>query len=149
MYSEVELALALAVQPYSSIIEFDNYIGELCDYGNSIESLNESQKLFYLNQNLEREVNNGGFYQLGRDYDYVHKCKVADIYVRLLCEKFPESVTVKDVAEYAQVSWGYAKKCITEIDETGDVVDPEEIKQQRLLSSDPHYKITKMDEAFY
>ena len=91
----------------------------------------------------------GGFYQPGRDYDYVHKCKVADIYVRLLCEKFPESVTVKDVAEYAQVSWGYAKKCITEIDETGDVVDPEEIKQQRLLSSDPHYKITKMDEAFY
>ncbi len=46
-----------------SIIELDNFIGELCDYGDDFSKLTEQQKLFYLNQNLEREINNGGFNQ--------------------------------------------------------------------------------------
>lgn len=47
----------------SSIIELDNFIGELCEYGNHYNKLTEPQKLFYFNQNLEREINNGGFNQ--------------------------------------------------------------------------------------
>ncbi len=46
-----------------SIIELDNFIGELCDYGDAFSKLTTYQKLFYLNQNLEREINNGGFNQ--------------------------------------------------------------------------------------
>ena len=46
-----------------SIIDLDNIIGELCEYGDDYEKLTEPQLLFYLNQNLEREVNNGGFNQ--------------------------------------------------------------------------------------
>lgn len=46
-----------------SIIELDNFIGELCSYGDDIEKLTEPQKQFYYNQCLEREINNGGFYQ--------------------------------------------------------------------------------------
>lgn len=46
-----------------SIIELDDFIGELCDYGNDFGKLTNQQKLFYLNQNLEREINNGGFNQ--------------------------------------------------------------------------------------
>lgn len=46
-----------------SIIEFDNYIGELCSYGDKIDKLTEQQKQFYYNQCLEREINNGGFSQ--------------------------------------------------------------------------------------
>ena len=45
----------------SSIIELDDFIGELCDFGDDYDKLTEPQKLFYLNQNLEREINNGGF----------------------------------------------------------------------------------------
>ena len=46
-----------------SIIELDNFIGKLCDYGDDYSKLTDQQKLFYLNQNLEREINNGGFNQ--------------------------------------------------------------------------------------
>ena len=46
-----------------SIIELDNFIGKVCNYGDEMDNLTESQKQFYLNQNLEREVNNGGFNQ--------------------------------------------------------------------------------------
>ena len=46
-----------------SIIELDNYICALCNWGDEIDNLTEQQKNFYFNQELEREVNNGGFYQ--------------------------------------------------------------------------------------
>ena len=46
-----------------SIIELDNFLGELCSYGNDLDKLTEQQKNFYFNQNLEREINNGGFNQ--------------------------------------------------------------------------------------
>ena len=44
-----------------SIIELDNYIGDLCSYGDEMNKLTEQQKQFYYNQCLEREINNGGF----------------------------------------------------------------------------------------
>lgn len=47
----------------SSIIELDNYIRQLCSYGNVMDNLTEQQKQFYYNQCLEREINNGGFSQ--------------------------------------------------------------------------------------
>lgn len=58
-----------------SIIELDNFIGEECNYGDEMEELTEPQRLFYLNQNLEREVNNGGFnqYFLNSSGDYAHE----------------------------------------------------------------------------
>jgi len=46
-----------------SIIEFDNYICELCEWGESLDNLSDPQKVFYHNQELEREINNGGFEQ--------------------------------------------------------------------------------------
>ena len=45
----------------SSVIELDNFIGEVCEYGVEMDKLTNQQKVFYLNQTLEREVNNGGF----------------------------------------------------------------------------------------
>ena len=51
----------------SSIIELDNYIGDLCSYGDEMDKLTEQQKQFYYNQCLEREINNGGFNQYFRN----------------------------------------------------------------------------------
>lgn len=45
------------------IIEIDNYICELSSWGSNLERLTDQQKNFLYNQNLEREVNNGGFKQ--------------------------------------------------------------------------------------
>ena len=47
----------------SSIIELDCFVEELCNYGNELDKLTVPQKLFYFNQKLELEVNNGGFDQ--------------------------------------------------------------------------------------
>jgi len=44
-----------------SIIEIDNFVSELCQWGEDLEKLTEPQTNFYFNQCLEREVNNGGF----------------------------------------------------------------------------------------
>ena len=46
-----------------SIIELDDFIGELCEYGDDYDKLTAQQKIFYFNQNLEREINSGGFNQ--------------------------------------------------------------------------------------
>lgn len=58
-----------------SIIELDNYIGELCTYGDDLHNLSEPQKQFYYNQWLEREINNGGFNQFffNSSGDFAHQ----------------------------------------------------------------------------
>lgn len=46
-----------------SIIALDNYICELCTWGNDLSKLTDAEKVFFYNQELEREINNGGFAQ--------------------------------------------------------------------------------------
>lgn len=46
-----------------SIIELYTFIAKLCSYGEDMDKLTEPQKLFYYNQCLESEINNGGFNQ--------------------------------------------------------------------------------------
>jgi Domain of unknown function (DUF4375) len=90
-----------------SIIELDNFIGELCDYGDDFNKLTDQQKLFYLNQNLEREINNGGFnqYFINSSGDNAHDTilslkaigadKTADILQKAI-DQFPNKTVPKD-----------------------------------------------------
>jgi len=45
----------------NSIIELDNYVCALGEWGDNLAALTYPQIAFYFNQELEREVNNGGF----------------------------------------------------------------------------------------
>ena len=45
------------------IVEMDQYIAKKCEYGDKMEVLNDEQRVFYITQALEMEVNNGGFSQ--------------------------------------------------------------------------------------
>ncbi|MBX2972528.1 MAG: DMP19 family protein [Flavobacteriales bacterium] len=58
-----------------AIIEIDTFICELCEYGDRMDKLTEPQKVILFNQNLEREVNNGGFdqYFLNSSGDFAHE----------------------------------------------------------------------------
>jgi hypothetical protein len=47
----------------NAIIEIDNHICALCEWGEKLDNLTDQQRNFYYNQELEREVNNGGFLQ--------------------------------------------------------------------------------------
>lgn len=58
-----------------SVIEIDDFICELCAYGEELDKLTEPQKQFFYNQNLEREINNGGFnqYFINSSGDFAHE----------------------------------------------------------------------------
>ena len=45
------------------VMEIDTYLNKKCEYGEKIDRLNESQKILLIVENLEREINNGGFHQ--------------------------------------------------------------------------------------
>ncbi|WP_157811891.1 DMP19 family protein [Tenacibaculum sp. SZ-18] len=45
------------------IMEIDTYLNKKCEYGEKVDRLNESQKVLLIVENLEREINNGGFHQ--------------------------------------------------------------------------------------
>jgi hypothetical protein len=51
----------------NSIIDLDNYVSALCEWGHNLSALSYPQKVLYFNQELEREVNNGGFWQYFRN----------------------------------------------------------------------------------
>ena len=55
--------LLLSENKNNSIIELDNFICKLCNWGEKLDNLTEEQMYFFFNQNLEREINNGGFIQ--------------------------------------------------------------------------------------
>jgi len=98
----------------SSIIDLDNFIGELCDYGDNMDVLSEPQKNFYLNQNLEREINNGGFnqYFINSSGDYAHETiqslkliganHTADILQKAI-DQFPDKKVPKDRDERIEI----------------------------------------------
>jgi hypothetical protein len=58
-----------------SVIELDNFICEACSWGDDMDTLTDSQRNFYYNQNLEREINNGGFnqYFINSSGDFAHE----------------------------------------------------------------------------
>ncbi len=45
------------------VMEIDTYLNEKSKYGDEMEKLNSSQRVLLIIENLEREVNNGGFHQ--------------------------------------------------------------------------------------
>ena len=108
-----------------SIIELDNFIGELCDYGDDFSKLTDKQKLFYLNQNLEREINNGGFnqYFCNSSGDNAHETILS---LRAICadktaailqkaiDQFPDKTVPKDRDERVEI--------IEQIEETANEV---------------------------
>lgn len=109
----------------ASIIELDSFISEHCFYGDDLDKLTEEQKLFYYNQCLEREINNGGFnqYFFNSSGDFAHKTvqslqtigayKTADILQKAI-DQFPNSNVPEDRNERQEI--------LEQIQETADVV---------------------------
>jgi hypothetical protein len=58
-----------------SMIELDNFICEASSWGDDMDTLTDPQRNFYYNQNLEREINNGGFnqYFINSSGDFAHE----------------------------------------------------------------------------
>lgn len=63
----------------TAIIELDSKLNEISNYGEEIEKLTESQKIVLFVENLEREINNGGFNQFffNSSGDFTHETVAA------------------------------------------------------------------------
>jgi hypothetical protein len=94
----------------STIIELDNFVAETCAYGDELDELSEPQKLFFFNQNLEREINNGGLRQFfsNSSGDFAHETLVSLTAIgamhtakilQLAIDQFPERKVPKERAE--------------------------------------------------
>jgi len=100
-------ALLSSPDTNNAIIEIDYYVCKLCSYGDTLDRLTEAQKNFYFNQNLEREINNGGFnqYFYNSSGDFAHETitslrkigadKTAVILQKAI-DQFPDSTVPKD-----------------------------------------------------
>ena len=97
-----------------SIIEIDNYVSELCQWGEDLEKLTEPQRNFYFNQCLEREVNGEGFsgYFTNSSGRYAHqtvetlKLIGANNFAKILqkaIDKFPKKVVPQDDEEREEI----------------------------------------------
>lgn len=47
----------------NTVVDIYMYIAKLCSYGEHIDKLSAPQKILFLNEQLENEINNGGFSQ--------------------------------------------------------------------------------------
>jgi hypothetical protein len=106
--------LLLSENKNNSIIELDNYICELCDWGEKLDNLTEEQKNFFFNQNLEREINNGGFnqYFYNSSGDFAHETinslkiigadKTANILQQAI-DQFPDKIVPLNRTERQEV----------------------------------------------
>jgi len=89
------------------IISLDDRICQLCKWGNELSTLSAGQRSFFYIQELEREVNNGGFKQFyfNSSGNYAHEVidslnligahKTADI-VKKANDQFPNGKVPKD-----------------------------------------------------
>ncbi len=118
--------------PESAIMELDAIVNKLSNYGEDLSKLTEPQKVLLFVENLEREVNNGGFDQFywNSSGDYADETlnglrtiganKMADILHKASAvwpnESVPKDITERQnlhelIQEDASGVWG---KCDTE-----------------------------------
>ena len=74
---------------------------------------------------LVHRNNNGRLFQLGRMYQLLRKTEVAEVYLSLCDDKYPQRPTVNETAQLSKVSWHFANHVISELKALGTVVDPE------------------------
>ena len=62
--TEFDIDKVLKLESRDKIVtEIDTYLNKKCEYGEKVNLLNNSQKVLWIIENLEREINNGGFNQ--------------------------------------------------------------------------------------
>jgi len=138
-----------------SIIKLDDYICNLCEFGDKMDSLSDPQKVFYYIQSFEREINNGGFkqYYYNSSGDFAHETyfslrivgayKTASI-IREANDQFPGKAVPKDRSE--------RQKLLEQIQDTSNEIW-KELDQQFLAYEDDlnalNMEFVRKNKAFF
>ena len=72
------------------VIDTFSAIDEKCEYGDTMEKLNEYERIFYVVQILEQEVNNGGFFQFFYNSSGDHSNEIVDAFTKIGAHKTAE-----------------------------------------------------------
>lgn len=101
------------------VVEMNSYIAKKCAYGDKMHLLNENQRVFYITQLLEMEVNNGGFSQFffnssGNFGNELVECfeKIGAVNTARICKK-----AVGVFGEKIPTNWEKRQKFLTPDDE--------------------------------
>ena len=98
----------------SSITKMDDYISNLCESGNNLDSLSDPQKIFYYVKSFEREINKGGFRQFYYNssgafaHETIYSLKIIGAYktaniVMRANDQFPGRAVPKDRSERQRI----------------------------------------------
>lgn len=119
------------------VINMYLYIAEKCKYGDAMQNLNDAQRVFYITQNLEMEVNNGGFSQFF--------CNTDGIFVNELVESFKKIGAIK-TAEICEKSVGiFGDTLLTDIDKIQSILNTDDEEMEEKNSK----ILNECDMAFY
>ncbi len=119
------------------IVALDQYIAEKCEYGDKMEVLNVDQRVLYITQALEMEVNNGGFAQFFFNSD--------GCFGNELVASF-EKIGAKKTAEICKKAISiYGDKVPTDRDEREEILTPDDEKEEERIEE----ILDECDDAFF
>lgn len=107
MNYSIDEILERATYPEDVILELDSILNEKSNYGEDISVLTEGEKVVLFIENLEREVNNGGFDQFffNSSGNYAHETlkaleQIGSIEIKTLLSKamavWPDAIILKN-----------------------------------------------------
>ena len=119
------------------VVEMDKYIAEKCEYGDSMETLNAEQRILYITQALEMEVNNGGFAQFFFNSDGCLGNEIVSSFEKIGAMKTAE-ICKKAISIYGD-------KVPTDRDEREEILNPDDEKEEERIEA----ILNECDDAFF
>ena len=119
------------------VVEMDKYIAEKCKYGDDMKTLNDEQRVLYITQALEMEVNNGGIAQFFFNSD--------GYFGNELVSSFEKIGAIKTAEICKKAISIYGDKVPTDRDEREDVLTPDDEKEEERIEE----ILNECDDAFF
>lgn len=119
------------------VINMYLYIAEKCEYGDAMDSLNEKQRVFYITQALEMEVNNGGFSQFFFNSDGCFANELVSAFEKIGATKTAE-ICKKAISIYND-------SVPTDRDEREAILTPDDEKDEERIEE----ILNECDDAFF
>ena len=119
------------------IVAMSQYIADKCEYGDDMDSLNEKQRVFYITQALEMEVNNGGFSQFFFNSDGCFGNELVASFEKIGAMKTAE-ICKKAISIYGD-------SVPTDRDERETVLTPDDEKEEEKIEE----ILNECDDAFF
>ncbi|MBQ7986375.1 MAG: DUF4375 domain-containing protein [Clostridia bacterium] len=119
------------------VIEMTQYIAEKCEYGDKMEILNEEQRVLYIIQLLEMEVNNGGFAQFFFNS--------SGEFANELVSSFEKIGAIKTAEICKKAISVYGDEVPTDRDEREDIISPDDEKEEERIEE----ILNECDDAFF